>query len=296
MNWNRFSTEQYPLDLPGTLAGGQAFRWRCDSRGIWWGVIGSTVAALCEEPAVAPRHILWQTFPEPDRWPELSRYLRLDEDLHALYASWRSDPHLGPASARHCGLRILRQPPLECLFAFQCAAANTVVKIERTVARLAERYGDRIATGLKEEPWPFYAFPTPTALAHADEAHLRADLWGYRAPRVIAAARSLLERDAGWLDGLQSAPWSEARADLMQFFGIGRKIADCIALFGLGCDEAVPVDTHILQISIGLLGYRPTVRTLTPTTYQAIGDLWRERYGGRAGWAQQYLFLDALQR
>ncbi|MDE2127009.1 MAG: 8-oxoguanine DNA glycosylase [Armatimonadetes bacterium] len=296
MNWNSFCTEQYPLDLPGTLAGGQAFRWRRDSRGTWWGVIGAGVAALREQPDAAPRQILWQTFPERDDWPALSRYLRLDEDLHALYASWRSDEHLGPASGRHAGLRILRQPPLECLFAFQCAAANTVVKIERTVARLAERYGERIVTELTDEPWPFYAFPTPAALAEADEGDLRADLWGYRAPRVIAAAHSLLQRDAGWLDALQSAPWGEARTDLMQFFGIGRKIADCIALFGLGCDEAVPVDTHILRISIELLGYRSAAKSLTPTAYQEIGDLWRRRYGNRAGWAQQYLFLDALQR
>ncbi|HEX2172529.1 MAG TPA: hypothetical protein VHL09_08800, partial [Dehalococcoidia bacterium] len=72
--------------------------------------------------------------------------------------------------------------------------------------------------------------------------------------------------------------------------GIGPKIADCICLFGLGFDEAVPIDTHVWAITHELFGTQVPSRTLTPRTYRYLGDLWRDRFGPYAGWAQQYLF------
>lgn len=41
----------------------------------------------------------------------------------------------------------------------------------------------------------------------------------------------------------------EAREKLMSFMGVGRKVADCVLLFGLGYSEVVPVDTHVFQVS-----------------------------------------------
>ena len=36
---------------------------------------------------------------------------------------------------------------------------------------------------------------------------------------------------------------------LLQLSGVGRKVADCIALFALGQADVVPVDTHVYQIA-----------------------------------------------
>jgi N-glycosylase/DNA lyase len=295
--WNRSECGERPLNLSATLASGQSFRWRQEGTGVWWGVVGQTVIAAWQEAHRPESALCWQTFPEPDRWNLLADYFRLDVDLDSLYEEWiAAEPRIAEAVTAFRGLRLLRQPPVECFFAFQCAACNTVVKIERSVLGLAARYGQPLATSLPSAPFAFHAFPTLEALAQADEAALRADLWGYRAPRVIALARHLLTRPPGWLESLRHAPYAEAKAALMGLFGVGAKLADCICLFALDKNCAVPVDTHVRQIACRLFLPELAGRTLTPRLYESIADAYRARFGSYAGWAQQYLFFGQLHR
>ena len=297
--WN--AAQEAPLNLAVTLRSGQSFRWRQDAAGVWWGVIGRTVAALWQAENAPDSPLHWQTFPEPNQWPVLADYLRLAVPLDALYAAWSAaEPQIADAVRAFRGLRVLRQPPEECFFAFQCAACNTVVKIERSVHRLAERYGQKINTGIAapEAPFekPFYAFPTLDALADADESALRADLWGYRAPRVINLASLLRQRPDGWLTALRSVPYAAAKSELTALHGVGAKLADCICLFALDKDEAVPVDTHVRQIATRLFLPDLHGKSLTPRIYDALSAAYRERFGAWAGWAQQYLFFGELHR
>jgi N-glycosylase/DNA lyase len=293
-----------PLNLSVTLASGQSFRWRRDAAGVWWGVIGETVVAAWQAEGQPDSPLHWQTFPENDRWDVLADYFRLDLDLDALYADWtKAAPTIADAVTAFRGLRILRQPPEECCFAFQCATCNTVTRIERSVQKLAARYGRPIlAVGPEGEGRTdggrdsFYAFPTLDALANADEADLRADLWGYRAPRVIALARHLSSLPPGWLGRLRQAPYAEAKAALVALHGVGAKLADCVCLFALDKDAAVPVDTHVRQIACRLFLPEMAGRTLTPRVYDALADAYRACFGPYAGWAQQYLFFGELHR
>lgn len=296
-SWNKITCVGRPLNLAATLTSGQNFRWRQDAAGVWWGVIGKVVVAIRQEENHPETPLFWQTFPEADREDVVADYFRLDVDLDRLYTDWISaEPRIAPALTAYRGLRILRQPPVECFFAFQCAACNTIVKIERSVEALARRYGERIETAISSPPFAFYAFPTVEALAEADEAVLRADLWGYRAPRVIALARHLQSLPPGWLESLRCRPYLEAKAALAGLFGVGAKLADCICLFALDKDAAVPVDTHVRQIACRLFLPEMASRSLTPRVYEAIADAYRTRFGPHAGWAQQYLFFEQLPR
>lgn len=307
--WNSEACDVQPFHLAATVACGQNFRWRRDVTGIWWGTVGATVIAAWQEPDRPEAPLYWQTFPQPDQRLLVRDYFRLDFDLTSHYATWiAAEPAIGPAIAAFRGLRLLRQPPDECLSAFQCAACNTVTKIERSVAFLARHYGAPIETGLPELPhFPatgqtgatfdgFYAFPQPSAIAVADEAVLRAGLWGYRAPRLIAIAQTLAQRPPNWLWSLRQAPYAEAHAALTAFHGIGAKLADCICLFSLDKDEATPVDTHIRQIAVRLFAPELGGKSLTPKVYAQIAETYHKRFGPTAGWAQQYLFFPELTR
>ncbi len=325
--WNR---SDVLLNVGATLSSGQSFRWRQDAQRIWWGVVEDSVIAVWQlphPPTSSPKQVwaegetqdqslpsppdaggnrgeglgvrgsvFWQTFPEENNIALFADFFRLAVPLEALYSEWkRHEPEIGEAVRTFRGMRLLRQPVRECFFGFQCATCNTVVKIERSVRALGVRYGEAIALPF-DAPFAFHRFPTLEALASADEAVLRADLWGYRAPRVIALARHILAKEPNWLESLRQVSYAEAHAELTALHGIGAKIADCICLFCLDKDAATPVDTHIRQIAVRLFAPQLSGKSLTPKVYAEIAEAYSSRFGAFAGWAQQYLFFGELSR
>ena len=84
--------------------------------------------------------------------------------------------------------------------------------------------------------------------------------------------------------------------ELIQFSGIGRKVADCVALFSLDQHNAIPVDVHVQHIASR--DYDPTVldgaKSLTPTIYQKVARLFQDRFE-YAGWAHSLLFVAELK-
>lgn len=70
----------------------------------------------------------------------------------------------------------------------------------------------------------------------------------------------------------------------------------CIALFGLGFNAVIPVDTHIHQIAIRDYKFPTSVaKTLTPLVHAKIQDKFQKVFGPFSGWAQQILFYDDLK-
>jgi hypothetical protein len=108
-------------------------------------------------------------------------------------------------------------------------------------------------------------------------------------------------RDAGgndWLLGLRQLPYEDVRDKLLQLMGVGRKVADCVALFSLDKTDAVPVDTHVWDITQSLYAQhlQKTTKSLTPKMYDEIRGVWRQTFGSHSGWAQAILFAGELTR
>ena len=80
------------------------------------------------------------------------------------------------------------------------------------------------------------------------------------------------------LDNLRKMSYDEAMESLLSRKGIGKKVANCICLFGLHHVDAFPIDTHVKQ--------------LLDKYYSDGFDF--ERYKGVAGIIQQYLFYFEL--
>lgn len=288
-----FNCSHSPISLTATLSGGQSFRWRRDSAGIWWSTIGNMLVALKQESEDPYSTLYWRTWPD-ENWDLVYNYLSLDVDLESLYRIWNAeDEMIRSATIKFNGLRILRQPPQECLFAFLCATCNNLPKIEKSISYLSEHYGETIV----EAGRTHHFFPSTEVLAKASEEVLRSGLWGYRAPRVIEIANRIMQQgEAGWFCTLHSAPHEEAVAHLTQLHGIGTKLADCICLFSLNKHHAVPVDTHVRQLAASLFNPSLASRSLTPRVYSEITGYFQQRFGSMAGWAQQYLFSAELHR
>ncbi|BCW94721.1 MAG: DNA glycosylase [Fimbriimonadales bacterium] len=284
----RISIPSWELDLPLCVGSGQVFRWR--QEGARWLGYADTHLLIVE-----PTGNRWRIeSPTAEQPAELFfRLFRMEADLKSVQNEIiRRDPRWAEWIDALPGLRLMRWLSAEeCLFSFLCTPANNIPRITGMIERLCERYGEPIH---RDGDTVHYAFPTVERLASADEATLRELGFGYRAKTLIAVARALQERGAGWLESLRTMDYWDAKQELMNLSGVGAKVADCVLLFGLDHMYAVPVDTHMWQ-AVGkwlmpdLAGKNPTDKT-----YRQVVEWFHERFGDMTGWAHQYLFTAHL--
>ena len=213
-------------------------------------------------------------------WEWLREYLQLNTNLTRVIASFPKDEHIGKAVSECRGLRLLKQDPWECLASFILSSTKQIVQIQQIVGLLCERFGEQVeAPG--NRAW--FAFPTVERIAALTEAELRCCKMGFRAPYLKGTAQMIVRGDVE-LNALRSMEVSAARAELMRFPGVGRKIADCVLLFAYGFQQAFPVDVWVLK-AIRQLYFprrRPNAKRVLKFT--------ENYFGPNAGYAQQYLF------
>lgn len=285
---------EYPkeyLNLFFTLTCGQSFRWRQDEEGWWGAPVKGQILRIREEE----NGFLWQTAPDDGNYELLSECFRLDTDIPQIYRHLESsDEHMALLINRFQGLRILRQDPEETVLSYMCSTANSVPRIMTAIEALSRKYGNLIGkVGGRE----YFSFPSAEVFAEADldDLYNTAGLC-WRGQNVSYVAKQILDRPSGWLNSLRSKNYKDAKSELVEFRGIGEKIADCVCLFALDKDEAVPVDTHIRQVAVRY--YMPDLKTKTITTsaYTKIVSVFQEIFGDYAGWAQEFLFYEDLLR
>jgi N-glycosylase/DNA lyase len=304
-------TFSYPaglLHLERTFANGQCFRWRPDparkaappGEEHWQGIVAGRVIWLGRVPAAvdAPDDTFhFRVAPSLGSPPAdqafLWDYLRLDLDLEPIYADWRErDPYLGALTERFRGLRIVRQDPTECLLSFVCSTANAIPRIQRAIGELARVVGE---VAFNEGRTTYYRFPSAPQIAALDPATLATQTGlEWRAGSLIKVAQQVTAYPPEWLPDLRAANYATAHGELIRLSGVGAKIADCVCCFALDKDMAVPVDTHVFQLTRDRYLAQIRGKSLTPTLYATIVQWWWQKFGPYAGWAQQYLFYDHL--
>jgi N-glycosylase/DNA lyase len=315
--WRRLSSVPAELRCGVTLVCGQSFRWRVTGDNEWTGVIADRIVTVredtqgvhmttCEQAAPlaagATREegavVMQRVRPDDALMAAAAEYFGLATPLAPLYQGWgEADALWAQLAVRFPGLRVLRQDPVECLFCFICSSNNNIARIALMVDRLSERYGKFLGA---QGGYNFYSFPSIEALAAADEDDLRALGTGYRAKFILQSAATVLQNGGKkWLQQLRSPETShvQARDALITLHGVGLKVADCVCLFALDKPGAIPVDTHVWQITLREMDATLSeAKSLTPTIYDQVGRLWRDRYGNYAGWAHTILFAADLTK
>ncbi|MGB0408400.1 MAG: DNA-3-methyladenine glycosylase family protein [Opitutales bacterium] len=261
-----------------TLDGGQAFRWnkRTDFfEGRWDKQVIRLRWTTGKIEFSAPSSI-----PAREVLQALGDYFAIQTDFAALTDAlpWRSDPVLKTAINAFPGLCILRQPLGEALFNFLCSSTKQIPQIKAIAEAVALASGEQLADGS-------HALPSWAQLAALGEDRLREAKLGYRARYIHQTALILAER-GDYLESVRTAPTEEARELLLQLPGVGRKIADCVLLFGAGRLEAFPIDTWVQKILTQAYG-------LNNLKAEQLLDFARIHFGPSAGLAQQYLFAAA---
>ncbi|MBP5198888.1 MAG: 8-oxoguanine DNA glycosylase [Lachnospiraceae bacterium] len=254
------------LNLRQIAESGQAFRWvKADEN--TYSVISAgkflTIKEDGEDFTFSCSQKEWDEY-----W---STYFDMETDYVAIGSliEKSGDEHLLKAYKEGKGVRILKQDLWEIIVTFMISQNNNIARITKSVAALCEAAGKKTCGG--------YAFPKPGEVD--PEVFEKKELgFGYRAEYL----REIYDFAAGnpqWMEKLKGLSYEEAMEELLLRKGIGKKVANCICLFGLHHVDAFPIDTHVKQL---LEKYYPNGFDF-------------EYFKGVAGIIQQYLFYYELR-
>ena len=212
---------------------------------------------------------------------EFKKFWKKYFDLEVDYGKYisaidKNDKYLCAAAKKGSGIRILNQEIWETTVSFLISQQNKITRIKKCISNICRMYGEhKIASDGTE----YFAFPKPEALACLSEDALMECGLGYRSKYVVRTARETADGSFE-LSELYKLPYQDARMRLMQLYGVGTKVADCICLFALHNIDAFPIDTHIKQVF---------------AEHYPDGFPF-ERYNGFAGVLQQYMFYYDLHK
>ena len=274
-----------PFNLDFTLCCGQSFRW--EKRGGWWyGIDRKKVFKI--------RQIDDELMFESADANFIKEYFGLRDDLPTILSQVAKDEHVKKAVKAFKGLRILRQDPWECLTSYICATYKNIPAIKQMLFNLSEKFGDKTVFN----GYDFYTFPTPARLAKASVKELAECGLGYRARYISETAKMIYEGNVDF-ESLRKANYEKARQKLLNFLGVGLKVADCVLLFSLGKLEAFPVDVWIKRVILKYYANHfpsefirkiSSKKSLANSEYERLNLFGRRYFGKYAGYAQEYLY------
>lgn len=214
------------------LASGQVFRMKRE------GDIYSCLSGENEIQFYRVSADTYEFFCEDSQWDFWWKYFDLDCDYSAYNEAVikSGDPFLKKALMVGQGMRILRQDVWETFISYIVSQNNNIPKIKKSLNILCERYSDG------------YKFPSAEVLSEVSVEELsEGTALGYRAEYISEFSRAVANGDI-LLSDFENLGYEEAINKLLEIKGIGPKVANCIALYGLHLMEGYPIDTWMKKI------------------------------------------------
>ena len=171
------------------------------------------------------------------------------------------------------GIRILRGDPLEMIISFIISQNNNIPRIKGIIEKICEGYGTNMGD--------YYAFPTLQQLKSIPLDFFKKIGCGYRDKYLFETIKMLGNEVK--IDKIADMSTIDARQELMKLLGVGRKVADCILLFGFRKTDVFPTDTWVVKC------YNSIYQTSEKSAVK-ISEHFVKEFGELSGFAQQYLF------
>ena len=194
------------------------------------------------------------------------------------------DEHLDKATDFGWGIRILKQDGWEMLISFIISSNNRIPMIQKAIENLSRKYGKYIGN---YEGKDYYAFPTPEELNKASQEEIRACQTGFRDKYIKSTTENVIKNNEN-VSEYTSLSTDESIKELIKFNGVGPKVADCIALFGMQKYDTFPVDIWVKRVMQEF--YVEEDMSLPKIRRYAI-----DKFEDLSGFAQQYLFYYARE-
>lgn len=230
------------FNLDAIAESGQCFRWHKNSDGSY--NIISQEKILCIRQSQNSKVIECSCTEE-----EFQSFWYDYFDMKTCYQDIRksvpkTDPFLFAAAQQEIGIRILHQDPWEMLITFIISQRKSIPAIKKAVEALCSKAGRRI-----EGPSGtlMYAFPTATELEKLSIEELNECGLGYRSRYVYEVAQMVSTKRFD-MTAIQSLDDAALFQILQTLTGVGKKVANCVMLFGYHRLNAFPQDVWINRI------------------------------------------------
>ena len=263
------------FDLEQIADSGQCFRWRKIDEGkylipaydhiVTVAQSGEKFEFSCTE---AEYQIIWK------------HYFDLELDYGKIIAAIdKNDTFLKEAAAYGSGIRILNQELWEMIISYIISQNNNIPRIKKGIEAVCDRYKAVICKdeqdNLEKTENEIYGFPHLTDIEKNGGRQSLSELGlGYRDEYIWLMCEYEHENKV-FFDNLRKCDYEQSMKMLMEHKGIGRKVANCISLFGLHHLDACPIDVWMKKI--------------IDEEYGGIQPKWMsDRY---AGIYQQYAFF-----
>lgn len=260
---------------------GQCFRWKAEDDDSYTGVAkGRVINVSREGNTVYLKNTNLEDFNKI--WKS---YFDLETDYAKIKNELKSmDEYLEKATEFGWGIRILRQDPWEMLISFIISSNNRIPMIQKAISNLSREYGTYIG---KFNGVDYYDFPTPEQLSKASIADIRACSTGFRDKYIKATTERVISENED-VYNYEKLGTEDCRKKLMEFNGVGPKVCDCIALFGMQKYDTFPVDVWVKRVMQEF--YVEDDMSLPKIRKYAI-----DKFEDLSGFAQQYLFYYARE-
>lgn len=255
---------------------GQCFRWIKEDDGSYTGVAKGKVINVKKD---GENIVIDNTNKEEfeNIWYD---YFDLGRDYTSLKKELaQHDENLKKAVDFGWGIRILQQDSWEMLISFIISSNNRIPMIQRAINNISEKYGKEICEYRGRK---YFAFPSPEELSKASIEELRECKTGFRDKYIYHTNKMVIEENLNMEDFIEMDS-EVCHKELMKFKGVGAKVADCIALFGMRKYDSFPVDVWVKRVMQEFYG----AEDMSLPKMRKYG---MELFGEKAGFAQQYLF------
>lgn len=180
------------------------------------------------------------------------------------------------------GIRILKQEPYEAVISFIVSQNNNIPRIKKIIEAMSAKCGAPIKVCEQQKKHTsgvssMCAFPTAEALLALGESGLFELKTGFRAKYIYDAVDKICRGELTLADIQALDSTDECISRLCTVKGIGIKVANCAALFGMGRYDAFPIDVWMKRVAEKYFA-------------DEAEEFSSARFGKYAGIAQQYLF------
>lgn len=251
------------FDIKETLECGQVFRYKVRDFGYTVYSLGHKADIYCQNDGT-------KIFCKDKKY--FIKYFDFCTNYARIKLSLSVYPNLSEAIEYGKGIRILNSDPLEMIIEFIISQNNNIPRIKSTIEKICSGYGTDCGD--------YFAFPTLEQLKIIPLEFFKNIGCGYRDKYLFDTIAVL---DYEFIASIQNMSTIDARKKLMTLKGVGRKVADCILLFGYHKTDVFPTDTWIIKV------YNK-IHSTSLSDASKISEEFVKEFGDLSGYAQQYLF------